>query len=102
MYRKSVSAKDLAARKLFSTKKYSSEHIYSKETAPTRVKVNKKDVTESHMNDGTPGSDVTDANKVADKWFNDAHHGQVASYETDYALSSDSYPLSLLKMHRWQ
>lgn len=100
--RTTVTPEDLANRKFFPVEEYGSEPIYTRETAPTRIKVKEGDITESHMNDGTPGSEVTDANKVANEWFNNANHGQSVSYETDYSLSTDSYPIALLKMNRWQ
>lgn len=96
-----ITPEDLANRKFFSVEEYGTEPIYTRETAPTRIRVKEGDVTESHMNDGTPGSEVTDANKVANEWFNKANHGQSVSYENDYSLSTDSYPIALLKMNRW-
>lgn len=97
-----ITPEDLTNRKFFSVEEYGTEPIYTRETAPTRIRVKEGDITESHMNDGTPGSEVTDANKVANEWFNKANHGQIVSYETDHSLSTDSYPIALLKMNRWQ
>ena len=100
--RAAITPEDLANRKFFSIEEYGPEPIYTRETVPQKIKVKKGDITESHMNDGTPGSEVTDANKVANEWFNKADHGQSVSYETDHSLSTDSYPIALLKMNRWQ
>lgn len=100
--RAAITPEDLANRKFFSVEEYGPEPVYTRETVPQKIKVKKGDITESHMNDGTPGSEVTDANKVANEWFNKADHGQSVSYETDHSLSTDSYPIALLKMNRWQ
>ena len=100
--RAAITPEDLTNRKFFSVEEYGPEPIYTRETVPQKIKVKKGDITESHMNDGTPGSEVTDANKVANEWFNKADHGQSVSYETDHSLSTDSYPIALLKMNRWQ
>ena len=86
--RAAITPEDLANRKFFSIEEYGPEPIYTRETVPQKIKVKKGDITESHMNDGTPGSEVTDANKVANEWFNKADHGQSVSYETDHSLST--------------
>lgn len=100
--RAAITPEDLTNRKFFSVEEYGPEPIYTRETVPDKIRIREGDITESHMNDGTPGSEVNDANKVANEWFNKADHGQGVSYETDYSLSTDSYPIALLKMNRWQ
>lgn len=82
--------------------KFGDKPIYKAEHFPDKIKLRKDDVTASHMNDGTPGSETLDANKVADNWFRQAPHGRAVSYESDYSLSTDSYPLTLLKLARWE
>jgi predicted RNA-binding protein len=65
--RATIRPEELANRKFFSIEEYGPEPIYTRETVPTRIKVKEGDITESHMNDGIPGSEVSDANKVTNE-----------------------------------
>lgn len=83
------------------------EAIYTMETAPDKVKLDKfKDILHLHWNDGPYGEKITNGVATAMKRFNNADHGVVARLgdevgDAGYGLSHDSAPLFFNLGTRW-
>lgn len=81
--------------------------VYTKETAPSVVKLNpKKDILHLHWNDGPRGEKITNGVASAIKRFNETDHGVVARLgdevgDAGYGLSHDSAPLFFNLGTRW-
>lgn len=82
--------------------------VYTKETAPKELKVNKRDVTEMHLNDGEGSVQLFDRELInyLMKEFEKADHGTAVRIgeslaDPNYGLSQSSAPLFFKMTRRW-
>ena len=83
--------------------------VYTAETAPKTVRLNDKDITVMHVNDGEPNAIKLSGKPLmeyADDTFNKADHGTavrlgIALDEPQWGLSADSAPLYFHKTYDW-
>ena len=84
--------------------------IYTKETYPKKLKLNEQDITEMHLNDGSPKSEKIKDSEVfreMSKRFNEADHGIAIRIgesleDAEHGLSSASAPLYYKMSRRWE